>query len=140
MVAWNASRNGIHLPTLSNRFLLDIEMGEMVILVSKTSESQLIRDSSFATGYLSVTKVMIGSMVVMKNTYKSAEMVCDWNIIELQLNKAGHAKFQMVKHLKNNKITNKIPLYTFPNFRGMRNCFAETLFPPRNAPSGATSP
>jgi hypothetical protein len=45
-------------------------MGEMVISVSNTSESRSIRASSFDTGSFSVTKVMIGSMVVMKNTWK----------------------------------------------------------------------
>jgi hypothetical protein len=74
MVAWTASRNGIHLPNLSDRLLLDTEMGEMVILVSKTSESQSIRASSFATGSCYVTEVMIGSMVAMKNTWKRVEM------------------------------------------------------------------
>jgi hypothetical protein len=68
MVAWTTSRNGIHLPTLSDRFLLDTEMGEMVITVSKTFEYRSIRASSFSTGSCYVAKVIIGSMVVMKNT------------------------------------------------------------------------
>jgi len=68
MVAWTASRNGIHLPTLSDTLLLNTEMGKMVILVSKTFESWSIRDSSFSTRSCYVTEVMIGSMVVIKNT------------------------------------------------------------------------
>jgi hypothetical protein len=68
-VAWTASRNGIHLPTLSDRLLLDTEMGEMVISVSKTSESWSIRASSFAIRSCYITEVMIGSMIVMKNTW-----------------------------------------------------------------------
>jgi hypothetical protein len=39
-----------------------------VISVSKTSESQSIRDSSFDMGSFSATEIMIGSMVEMKNT------------------------------------------------------------------------
>jgi hypothetical protein len=45
-------------------------MGEMVISVSKTFESLSNRDSSFDTGSWSATNIMIGSMMVMKNTCK----------------------------------------------------------------------
>jgi hypothetical protein len=68
MEAWATSRNGIRFPTLLNKFLLDTRMGEMVILVSKTSESQSIRASSLDIGSCSVTEVMIGSITTMKNT------------------------------------------------------------------------
>jgi hypothetical protein len=96
MEAWTPSRNGIHLPKLSDKLFLDTEMGEMVISLSKMSESQPIRDSSFTKGCFSVTEVMIGSMDALKNTWKREEMACNWCIVELQLNEGGHAKFQMV--------------------------------------------
>jgi hypothetical protein len=91
-VAWNASRNSIHLPTLSDGLLLYTEIGEIVILVSKTSKSRSIRASSFATGFCFVIEAMIGSMVVMKNTWKRVEMVCNWCIVELQLKNGGRSK------------------------------------------------
>jgi hypothetical protein len=69
-VVSTTSRNGIHLPTLSDRLLLDTKMEEMVISVSKTSESWSIRDSSFVIRYFSVSEFIIGSMVAMKNTWK----------------------------------------------------------------------
>jgi hypothetical protein len=67
-VAWNDSRKGIFFPTLTDILALDTEMGEMVILVSKTYESRSIMDSSFDTGSCSTTDIMTGSMVAMKNT------------------------------------------------------------------------
>ena len=68
MVAWTASRNDIHLPTLSNRLPMDIDMGEMVISMSKTYESQSIRASLFDMRSSSAIEIMLGSMVVIKNT------------------------------------------------------------------------
>jgi hypothetical protein len=49
---------------------INMDMAKMVISVSNTSESRSIRDSSFDTGSFSVTDIMIGSMMAMKNTYK----------------------------------------------------------------------
>jgi hypothetical protein len=98
-VAWIASRNGRHLPTLLDRLLLDADMGEMVISVSMF-ESWSIRASSFTTGSCSVTKVMIRSMVVMKNSWKQVEMACNWCTIELQLKNGGRTKVLMVQHSK----------------------------------------
>jgi hypothetical protein len=45
-------------------------------------------------------------------------MVCNWHTVELQLKKGGRTNFQMVQCSKNNKITNKIPFYTFSKFQG----------------------
>jgi hypothetical protein len=49
---------------------INMDMAKMVISVSNTSESRSIRDSSFDTGSFSVTDIMIGSTMAMKNTYK----------------------------------------------------------------------
>jgi hypothetical protein len=65
-------------------------------------------------------------------------MACNWRTVELQLNEGGRAKFQTVQCSKNNKITNKTPFYTFPDFGGVMKWFGATRFSPRNAPGGAT--
>jgi hypothetical protein len=70
MVSWNSSRNDLFFPTLSYRFLLDTEMGKMVISMLKIYESRSIRYYSLDTGYFFVTEVMIGSMGTMQNTWK----------------------------------------------------------------------
>jgi hypothetical protein len=64
-------------------FLLDTDMDEIVISVSKMSESWSIRDPSFTTGSCYVIEVMIGSMDVIKNTLKRATMVCNQRIVEM---------------------------------------------------------
>ena len=55
MVAWNASSNYILLPIISNKLLLDTEIGEMVISTSETFASLSIRASSIAVESFSVT-------------------------------------------------------------------------------------
>jgi hypothetical protein len=64
-------------------FLLDTDMDEIVISVSKTSESWSIRASSFTTGSCYVIEVMIGSMDVIKNTLKRETMACNQRIVEM---------------------------------------------------------
>jgi len=68
MEAWTASRKCVCLPTLSDKFDLDTETGEMVISVSNTSESMSIRDSYFEVGSCFVTDIMTVFMEIMKNT------------------------------------------------------------------------
>jgi hypothetical protein len=43
---------------------------------------------------------MMGSMVVMKNTWKQATMECSWCTVELQVKDGGHAKVLTVQHSK----------------------------------------
>ena len=65
MVAWTSSRNGILLPIISEKLLLDTEIGEMVISTLKTSASLLIRASYIVLESCSVTEAIMGSMVMM---------------------------------------------------------------------------
>jgi hypothetical protein len=88
MYAWAASRKGIRFPTSSNKLALDTEMGEMVIYVSKISESPSIRDSSLEVGSCYVTNKITGFMAMMKNTCELVENARVWFTVELQLNGA----------------------------------------------------
>jgi hypothetical protein len=58
----------MHIPTLSNKFDLDTETGEIVIFVSKTSESLSIRDSSMEEMSCSFTDKITGLVGMVKNT------------------------------------------------------------------------
>jgi hypothetical protein len=100
MVAWNASRNNIHLPTLLDKLILDTKIRQIVISISKTFESRSIRASSFSTGSFYVTEVMMGSIVVMKNTWKQPTMASSWCTIELHVKDGGRAKVLMIQHSK----------------------------------------
>ena len=65
MVVWTASRNDILLLIISNKLLLDTEIGEMVISTSETFAPLSIRASSIAVESFSVTEDIMGSMVMM---------------------------------------------------------------------------
>jgi hypothetical protein len=58
----------MRIPTLSNKFHLDTEMGETVIFVSKMSKSLSIRDSSLEVISCTVTDKMTGLVAMAKNT------------------------------------------------------------------------
>ena len=58
----------MHVPTLSNKFDLDIETGESVISVSKTSKSLSIRASSLEDMSCSFMDKTIGLVAMLKNT------------------------------------------------------------------------
>jgi len=58
----------MHFPTLSRRLDLDMEMGEIVISMSKTSKSLSIRASSLEARSFSVTDKMTGLVTMAKNT------------------------------------------------------------------------
>jgi len=139
MEAWIASRKGIRIPTLSDKFCLDMETGEMVILVSNISESLSIRASSFGRGSCSVTEKTIGSMAMMKNSCEWVEDAWIWCTFELQFEGSGCANFQRSNDLKKRKIMTRVPLlYTLPDFKGGANRFGVHFFSPRNASGGAT--
>jgi hypothetical protein len=57
-----------------------------------TADSSAASTSSFAT--FSVTDIMIGSMVAMKNTCKQAKKARAWRIVELEFEWSGRANFQ----------------------------------------------
>jgi hypothetical protein len=61
----------MRIPTLSNKFDLDMETGETVISVSKTSKSMSIRDSSLEEISCSFMDKMIGLAAMVKNTYQA---------------------------------------------------------------------
>ena len=65
MVAWTASRNGILSLIISEKLLLDTEIGEMVISTLETYVPLPIRASSIVVESCLVTEAIMGSMVMM---------------------------------------------------------------------------
>jgi len=94
-------------------------MGEIVILVLNKSESRSIRASSFETGSCFVTDIMIGSMAVMKNTWKWAEMACNGVLLSCSRTREVVPTFEQSSCFwNNNKIHGKCHFYTCFKFQG----------------------
>jgi hypothetical protein len=70
MEARAASRKGMRIPTLSNKFDLETKMGETIIFVSKMSKYLSIRVSSLDEISCSFTDKTKGLAAMLKNTYQ----------------------------------------------------------------------